>query len=107
MSLPGDGTSYDFIDDWVKNGLPAKAKVKSEFGHLSEYEQCQFCEREAVNLSLVNLLTYPYVRAGVADKTLELMGGYYDFVNGTFTVWGLDFSFKPSLEFGSKPPLFV
>uniref|UniRef100_A0A5B7BVK9 Putative carbonic anhydrase 2-like n=1 Tax=Davidia involucrata TaxID=16924 RepID=A0A5B7BVK9_DAVIN len=102
MSLPGDGTSYDFIDDWVKNGLPAKAKVKSEFGHLSEYEQCQFCEREAVNL-----LTYPYVRAGVADKTLELMGGYYDFVNGTFTVWGLDFSFKPSLEFGSKPPLFV
>ncbi|CBI29021.3 unnamed protein product, partial [Vitis vinifera] len=31
MSLPANGaTSKDFIDNWVKIGLPTKAKVKSE-----------------------------------------------------------------------------
>ncbi|KAA8540824.1 hypothetical protein F0562_024787 [Nyssa sinensis] len=108
MSLPDkDGKTFDFIDDWVKIGLPAKAKVKAEFGNLPQNEQNQICESEAVNLSLVNLLTYPYVRAGVADKTLELMGGHYDFINGTFTLWGLDLDFKPPLEFGAKHLLFA
>ncbi|XP_059645139.1 carbonic anhydrase 2-like [Cornus florida] len=109
MSLPSDGTtSNDFVHDWVKIGLPAKAKVLSEFSDLSFEEQCQICEREAVNLSLVNLLTYPYVRDGVANKKVQLMGGYYDFVKGTFTLWGLDLGFKPPLEFGGfKPPLDI
>lgn len=48
-------------------------------------------------MSLVNLLTYPYVRAGLANKTLELMGGYYDFVNGKFELWGMDFVNKDLL----------
>ncbi|CAK9151648.1 unnamed protein product [Ilex paraguariensis] len=96
MSLPEDGTtSYDFIHDWVKIGLPAKAKVKAEFGNLSDEEQRAICERESVNLSLENLLTYPYVRDGLANKTLLLMGGYYDFVKGTFSLWGHNFGIKP------------
>ena len=36
--------SSDFIDDWVQIGLPAKAKVKAEFGHLPPEEQNQKCE---------------------------------------------------------------
>ncbi|KAA8540823.1 hypothetical protein F0562_024786 [Nyssa sinensis] len=108
MSLSDtDGKTFDFIDDWVKIGLPAKAKVKQKFGHLCSCDQNKICEKEAVNLSLVNLLTYPYVRDGVANKTLKLMGGYYDFVNGTFTVWELDLDFKPPHEFGAKSSLFT
>ncbi|CAK9164264.1 unnamed protein product [Ilex paraguariensis] len=87
----------DFIDDWVKIGLPAKAKVKAEFGHLAEEEKLEICEREVVNLSLINLLTYPYVRAGLANKTLQLMGGYNDFVKGTFCLWELNFGMKSLL----------
>ncbi|KAI7754076.1 hypothetical protein M8C21_009591, partial [Ambrosia artemisiifolia] len=30
LSLPDDETSYDFIDDWVSIGEPAKAKVIAE-----------------------------------------------------------------------------
>lgn len=98
MSLPDDGiTSNDFIDDWVKIGLPAKEKVKSEFGNLSLEEQCGICEREAVNLSLVNLLTYPYVRDGVANKTLALKGGHYDFVKGAFELWNLGCGITPTI----------
>ncbi|KAJ9140330.1 hypothetical protein P3X46_030989 [Hevea brasiliensis] len=88
MSLPEDGsTSNDFIDDWVKIGLPAKAKVRAEHPNLSHEEQCHICEKEAVNLSLVNIQSYPYVRAAMAKGKLALRGGYYNFVEGIFELW--------------------
>ncbi|KDP31102.1 hypothetical protein JCGZ_11478 [Jatropha curcas] len=88
MSLPKDGsTSNDFIDDWVKIGLPAKRKVLEEHPHLDFYEQCKICERESVNFSLINIQTYPYVKAAMDKGKLTLRGGYYDFVNGIFELW--------------------
>lgn len=54
--------------------------------------------QEAVNTSLGNLLTYPYVRDGLVNKTLGLKGGYYDFVKGSFELWGLDFGLSPSVS---------
>ncbi|KAK1301421.1 hypothetical protein QJS10_CPB12g00197 [Acorus calamus] len=93
MSLKDDGsTSTDFIEDWVKIGLPARAKVQANYGDLPFAEQCSKCEKEAVNVSLGNLLTYPFVREGVTNKTLAIQGGYYDFVTGSFESWGLDFN---------------
>ncbi|RVW46626.1 Carbonic anhydrase, chloroplastic [Vitis vinifera] len=105
MSFPFDGTSStrenelnmgmglllalfnstlgDFIEDWVKIGLPC---------------QVQGGSREAVNVSLGNLLSYPFVREGLVKKTLTLKGGYYDFVKGTFELWGLDFGLSPSFS---------
>ena len=53
--------------------------------------------QESVNLSLVNLLSYPYVRAALANRALKLMGGYYDFVNGTFGLWKADFDIRPEI----------
>ncbi|KAH8486962.1 hypothetical protein H0E87_025814 [Populus deltoides] len=88
MTLPEDGsTANDFVDDWVKIGLPAKAKVKAKFGHLRPHEQNHKCEKEAVNLSLINLQTYPYVQERMAEGALALRGGYYDFVQGCFQLW--------------------
>ncbi|KAJ7970841.1 Carbonic anhydrase [Quillaja saponaria] len=99
MSFPYDGTtSTDFIEDWVSIGLPAKAKVKAAFGDAPLPELCGHCEKEAVNVSLGNLLTYPFVRDGLVNKTLALKGGYYDFVKGTFELWGLDFGLSPSFS---------
>nr|WAU86912.1 birch protein [Betula platyphylla] len=88
MSHPEDGFApYDFIDEWVKIGKPAKAKVIAKFGHLPFETQCKHCEKEAVNLSLIHLLSYPYVQKALANKKLRLMGGYYNFVDGTFDRW--------------------
>ena len=96
MSIPDDGTTAsDFIEDWVKICLPAKSKVKSEYGHLDFAEQCTNLEKEAVNVSLGNLLTYPFVREGVIKKTLSIKGGHYDFVKGSFELWNLDFGLIP------------
>jgi carbonic anhydrase len=54
--------------------------------------------QEAVNVSIGNLLTYPFVREGLVKKTLGLKGGYYNFVKGTFELWGLEFNLSPSLS---------
>ncbi|KDO66172.1 hypothetical protein CISIN_1g019915mg [Citrus sinensis] len=99
MSFTFDGNnSTDFIEDWVKIGIPAKSKVLTEHGDKPFGDQCTYCEKEAVNVSLSNLLTYPFVREGLVNKTLALKGGYYDFVNGSFELWGLDFSLSPPLS---------
>ncbi|PON93388.1 Carbonic anhydrase [Trema orientale] len=90
MTHPEDGSvPYDFIDDWVKIGLPAKAKVIAEHGNLPLEKQCEKCAEEAVNLSLVNIQTYPYVQRALKEKKIALRGGYYDFVVGSFKLWEL------------------
>ncbi|GER54826.1 carbonic anhydrase [Striga asiatica] len=79
MSIPDDGTTQsDFIEEWVNICKPAKAK-------------------EAVNVSLGNLLTYPFVREAIVKKSLSLKGGHYDFVKGLFELWNLDFNLSPSV----------
>lgn len=99
MSFPDDGPeTTDFIEDWVKIGLPAKAKVKAAHGNSPFPEQCYHCEKEAVNNSIGNLLSYPFVRDGLVNKTLGLKGGYYDFVKGSFELWGLDFDISSPLS---------
>ncbi|PWA74555.1 Carbonic anhydrase [Artemisia annua] len=92
MTFPDEGPhTTDFIEDWVKVCSPAKSKVLGETNGAALDDQCVQCEKEAVNVSLGNLLTYPFVRDGLRKKTLHLKGGHYDFVNGTFELWGLDF----------------
>ncbi|XP_038716639.1 carbonic anhydrase 2-like isoform X2 [Tripterygium wilfordii] len=99
MSFQCDGSSNtDFIEDWVKTCLPAKKKLLEANGNVPAEQLCAKCEKEAVNVSLANLLTYPFVRDGLLKKTLALKGGYYDFINGTFELWGLEFGLAPPLS---------
>ncbi|KAL9285116.1 hypothetical protein ACSQ67_024508 [Phaseolus vulgaris] len=88
----------EFIEQWVQICTPARSKVKAETSDLSFAEQCTNCEKEAVNVSLGNLLTYPFVRDGVVNKTLALKGAHYDFVNGNFELWDLNFKLLPSVS---------
>ncbi|KAL0357925.1 UNVERIFIED_CONTAM: Carbonic anhydrase, chloroplastic [Sesamum calycinum] len=99
MSIPEDGTtSSDFIEEWVNICKTAKTKVRTEFNNMDFSEQCTHLEKEAVNVSLGNLLTYPFVRDAVVKKTLSLKGGHYDFVKGAFELWNLDCNVSPSVS---------
>ncbi|KAI3954414.1 hypothetical protein MKW92_036929 [Papaver armeniacum] len=92
MSLSEDGsTSTDFIEEWVKIGLPAKSKVKAAGNNAPVSDLHEQCEKEAVNVSLGNLLTYPFVRNACINKVLTLKGGHYDFVKGCFEIWDFEF----------------
>lgn len=93
MSMPDDGTTQTaFIEDWIKIGKEARSKVKKLQGSLPFDQQCSVCEKEAVNVSLTNLLTFPFVRDAVLKGTLALHGGYYNFVDGTFKRWSFTYS---------------
>lgn len=92
------GICSDFIDEWVKIGLPAKAKViENGLGGHDIDEQCEACARESVNLSLVNLQSYPYVQKAISNRKLALRGGYYDFVHGVFELWELESHISPPI----------
>ncbi|GJU35273.1 carbonic anhydrase 2-like protein [Tanacetum coccineum] len=98
LSLPDTETSYDFLDDWVSIGQPAKEKVLAERPDASGEELQMLVEKESVMNSLMNLISYPYVRSGVADKTLKLMGGYYNFVDGKFQIMEVNNDIKPTID---------
>ncbi|PKA47233.1 Carbonic anhydrase, chloroplastic [Apostasia shenzhenica] len=83
LSIKDDASkSSHFIEDWVKICKPAKEAVHAHHSDLSFEDQCSKAEKEAVNVSLNNLKTYPFVKEGLENKTLSLYGGYYDFVHG-------------------------
>ncbi|XP_021860769.1 beta carbonic anhydrase 5, chloroplastic [Spinacia oleracea] len=86
--------SRSFIKSWVTFGKNARASTKAVASNLNLDSQCRHCEKESINHSLMNLLTYPWIKERVAKGTLSLHGGYYDFVDGTFEKWTLDYNHK-------------
>uniref|UniRef100_A0ACD5W1W6 Uncharacterized protein n=2 Tax=Avena sativa TaxID=4498 RepID=A0ACD5W1W6_AVESA len=88
LSLNDEGpNAYHFIEDWVKIGLDAKKKVQRENRLLPFDDQCTVLEKEAVNVSLRNLKSYPFVKDRMRKGTLHLIGARYDFVQGSFETW--------------------
>ncbi|XP_061350078.1 beta carbonic anhydrase 5, chloroplastic-like isoform X2 [Gastrolobium bilobum] len=91
MSMQEDVESRNFINKWVANGKVAKLSTKATTAHLCFSQQCKFCEKESVNQSLLNLLSYPWIEDRVRRELLSLHGGYYNFSNCSFEKWTLDF----------------
>ncbi|XWS54560.1 hypothetical protein CRYUN_Cryun10bG0099600 [Craigia yunnanensis] len=91
MSMQDEVDSSSFIRSWVIVGKNAKLSTKAAASNLSFDQQCTHCEKESINCSLLNLLTYPWIEEKVKKGVLSLHGGYYDFVDCTFEKWTLDY----------------
>ncbi|XP_027357137.1 beta carbonic anhydrase 5, chloroplastic-like isoform X2 [Abrus precatorius] len=91
MSMQDDANEKSFIKSWVVIGKNARIKAKAAASNLSFDEQCKHCEKESVNDSLLNLLTYPWIEEKVANEELSIHGGYYDFTDCSFEKWTLDY----------------
>ncbi|KAL5558508.1 hypothetical protein UlMin_034719 [Ulmus minor] len=79
-----------FIHNWIIKAKAAKLRTKDSALQHSFDQQCRHCEKESINISLVNLLTYPWIEERVKMKKLSIHGGYYDFLNCSFEKWSLD-----------------
>lgn len=88
IRLQNEGDS-SFIRNWVVVGKNARSNTKAVAANLSLDHQCKHCEKESVNNSLGNLLTYPWVEERFSKGNLSIHGGYYDFVNCSFEKWTL------------------
>ncbi|XP_020590987.1 carbonic anhydrase 2-like isoform X2 [Phalaenopsis equestris] len=100
MSMKRKSNSKSFIRDWVSLAKSARLSTEAAVGNRSFEEQCAHCEKESINGSLLNLLTYPWIDERVTKGALSLHGGYYDFTNCSFEKWTL--VYRKSLEGGSK-----
>ena len=100
MKSKDDSGPRSFIRDWVSIGKSARLSTEAAAGNLNFELQCRHCEKESINSSLLNLLTYPWIEKRVNEGTLSLHGGYYNFVDCTFEKWTL--VYRQGLEGGSK-----
>ncbi|XP_052205866.1 beta carbonic anhydrase 5, chloroplastic isoform X5 [Diospyros lotus] len=91
MSMQDKENSSSFIQSWVVVGKNARLSTKAAASNLDFEQQCRHCEKESINRSLLNLLTYPWIEEKVGRGLLSIHGGYYDFVDCTFEKWTLDY----------------
>lgn len=72
----------EFIGDWLNIAAPARDKVFQEMPDISPEEQARACEKEAILISLENLMSFPWVEERVRKGKLTLHGWLYDIATG-------------------------
>ena len=74
-------TGLDFINPWMGIARPARVKALKECRNDLEAAQ-SMCEREAIKVSLGNLLTFPWIAERVREGRLEVHGWLFDLASG-------------------------
>ena len=82
MENDGNINKDGFIDRWMQIAAPAKKEILSRKDLNTLDEKIDACEKTAINYSLRNLLTHPWVRDRVEKGKLRLVGYYYDLHTG-------------------------
>lgn len=78
-------TDSDFIGKWVRQIAPAAAAIGPRDG-TGEEEYLRKLEFASVELSLKNLMTFPFVRTAVEKGELSLHGAYFGVASGRLLV---------------------
>jgi carbonic anhydrase len=82
--MAGDVGSEDnsFIDSWLSTAMPTRAKILQNHADKPFKEQCQFCEQAVIEVSVNNLLSFPWIKSRVDARELEIHGWYFDIEKG-------------------------
>ena len=62
----------------VKIATPALERTRRYMKNRPLEEQSRYCEEESINVSLANLLTFPWIKEKVTRKELGVHGWLYD-----------------------------
>lgn len=83
--MNGEGITernFEFIGSWVTIAGPARERVLRELPHADAQTQARACEQFAIELSLANLMTFPWIRERVHAGAMTLHGWYFDIDSG-------------------------
>jgi carbonic anhydrase len=69
------------ISGWMRAGEPALIRAKAKVGDTDIEALCRETERQAVTMSMRNLMTYPAVQDAVRAGKLRLQGWIFDMEN--------------------------
>lgn len=78
----GTATSGRFVTSWTSIAAPAYARAHAELPEATGEDLARCCEKHAVLVSLENLKTFPFVKDGLDNGTLEIHGWYLDIAEG-------------------------
>ncbi len=70
---------YEFINKWLSILQPAYNKIKK---NTSEKNQIYKLGEESIKVSICNLLTFPYIKKSVENKTLSIHGLMHNIGSG-------------------------
>jgi carbonic anhydrase len=90
-AAPGAG---GFIDHWVDMLDEARDRIVARHGEGPEAVRA--LELETVRVSLVNLMTFPFVAERVTAGTLKLHGAYFAIADGVLHVMDAEGQFAPA-----------
>ncbi len=85
VSGPG-GAHGDFIESWMSIAKSARDRVCDAPDAPQDFDaKCAACEREAIRVSLTNLLTFPWVVQRMQTGELTLAGFHFNVETGSLT----------------------
>ena len=80
---PQDTETPSFVHSWMRIAEDVKKDILHHHGHLSTDMQAQLCEKKAIERSLANLSTFPWISTRQANNSLKLHGWHFDLDTGT------------------------
>ncbi len=71
-----------FVNSWMKIADDVRRDVIKLHPHLEKHEQAHICEKKAIEKSLQNLMTFPWIAEKVNAGKLTLHGWHFDIEHG-------------------------
>lgn len=89
LLFPQESQAGGFVRGWMNIAEKAKDRAFAELGTEADHDElCRHCEKEAIKISVDNLLTFAFVKKAVEERGLEIYGLYFDLETGD--LWALD-----------------
>lgn len=77
-----DRHATNFVDSWMTIAKDVKNEIKHNHSELDLAGQAHMCEKKAIEKSLSNLLTFPWIRDKAERGEISLYGWHFDIVEG-------------------------
>jgi carbonic anhydrase len=77
-----DEENHSFIRSWMHIADEVRHEIASHHAHLEFEEKTHLCEHLAIEKSLQNLQTFPFVTQQMQAQQLSLHGWYFDLATG-------------------------
>jgi len=82
MEGQGEKQEDNFIADWMSIADQARQHALARTDLETFDQRTHACELSSIQISLTNLLTFPWIKERVEKNTLQLHGWYYDMQSG-------------------------
>jgi len=75
-------SEYSFVDPWMGIAKNARLSVLEKHKDKTFEEQCSYCEKISIEISLNNLTTFPWIKEKHESGELNIHGWYFNIKTG-------------------------